>query len=74
MRESVFILSGIQYCSYMKWMSFCCLANIYWPNSKMTSISYDYITEYMTKWKHSLAWYDVAINITMNTYILMDKY
>ena len=24
-------------------------ANIYWPNSKMTSISYDYITEYMTK-------------------------
>ena len=38
MRESVFILSCIQYCSYMKLMSFC----------KMTPISYDYITEYIT--------------------------
>ena len=39
-------------------MSFCCLTNIYWSNSKMTPKSYDYITEYMTKWKHSLAWYE----------------
>ena len=23
--------------------------NVYWSNSKMTPISYDYITEYMTK-------------------------
>ena len=30
----------------------------------MTSISYDYITECITKWKHCLAWYDVAINST----------
>ena len=29
MRESVFILSCIQYCSYMKLVSFCCLTNIY---------------------------------------------
>ena len=48
MRDSVFILSCIQYCSYMKLMSFCCLNNIYWSNSKMTPISYDYIMEYMT--------------------------
>ena len=40
----------------------------------MTSIPYGYITEYMTKWKQSLAWYDVAINSTMHTYILMDKF
>ena len=40
----------------------------------MTSISYDYITEYMTKWKLSLAWYDVAINNTMHTYILLSKF
>ena len=26
----------------------------------MTPISYDYIMEYMTKWEHSLACYDVA--------------
>ena len=55
-------------------MSFCCLTNIYWPNSKMTYIPYDYITEYMTKLKQSLAWYDVAINSTMNTSILLDKF
>ena len=48
--------------------------NTYWPNSKMTSISYDYITEYMTKWKHFLAWYDVAINSTIHTCILLDKF
>ena len=32
----------------------------------MTSISYDYITEYMTKWTLSPAWYDVAINSPMH--------
>ena len=69
MRESVFILSCDQYCSYMKLMSFCCLTNIYWWNSKMTPISYDYDTEYMAKWEYSLAWYDVAINSTMKTCI-----
>ena len=40
----------------------------------MTYISYDYITEYMTKWKHFLAWYDVAINSTMHTCILLNKF
>ena len=54
MRESVFILSFIQHCSYMKLTSFCCLTNIYWSNSKVTPISYDYIMEYM-------------INIPVNT-------
>ena len=29
----------------------------------MTPISYNCNTEYTTKWKHSLTWYDVAINI-----------
>ena len=43
-------------------------------NSKMTSISYDYITEYMTKWKLSPAWYDEAINSTIHTYILLEKF
>ena len=33
----------------MKWMLFCCSTNRYWWNSKMTFISYNYITEYMTK-------------------------
>ena len=47
---------------------------IYLSNSKMTSISYDFITECMTKWKHSLAWYDVAINSTINTCILLDRF
>ena len=69
MRESVFILSFIQYCSYMKLLSFYCLTNIY-----LTLISYDYITEYMTKWKHSLAWHDVAINSTMKTCNLLVKF
>ena len=55
MRDSVFILSCIQYCSYMKLMAFCYLTNIYWSNSKMTPISYDYIMEYMTKREHYLA-------------------
>ena len=55
MRDSVFILSCIQYCSYMKFMSFCCLTNLYWSNSKMTPISYDYIMEYITKREHYLA-------------------
>ena len=40
----------------------------------MTSLSYDYITEYMKKWKLSLAWYDVAINSTMHTCILLEMY
>ena len=35
----------------------------------MTPISYDYITEYMTKWKHPIAWYDVAINSTRFNFI-----
>ena len=74
MRESVFILSYIQFCSYMKLMSFCCLANIYWSDSKMTPISYDYITEYMKKWKHILAWYDVAKNSKMRTFILLVEF
>ena len=39
----------------------------------MTSISYDYITEYMTKWELSPAWYDVAINSTIHTRILLEK-
>ena len=39
----------------------------------MTSISYDYITEYMTKWKLSPVWYDVALNSTMHTCILLEK-
>ena len=46
---------------------------IYWSNSKMASILYDYITEYM-KNGNSLAWYDVALNTTMNTCILLDKF
>ena len=68
------ILSCTQYCSYMKLMSFCCLTNIYWSNSKMTLISYDYIKEYMTKQEHYLAWYDVAINKTIKTCILLYKF
>ena len=55
MQYSVFNLSCIQYCSYMKLMLFCCLTNICWSNSKMTPISYDYIMEYMTKREHYLA-------------------
>ena len=55
MRDSVFIFSCIQYCSYMKLMSFCSSTNIYWSNSKITPISYDYIMEYMTKREHYLA-------------------
>ena len=61
MRESLLILSCIQYCSYMKLMSFCCLTNIYFPNSKMTPISYDHIIEYMTKLEDSLAWYEMSM-------------
>ena len=34
----------------------------------------NYITEYMTKWKLSLAWYNVAINSTMHTCILREKF
>ena len=44
------------------------------PNSKMKSISYNYNTEYTTKWKHSVARYDVAINSTMQTCILLVKF
>ena len=40
----------------------------------MTPISYDYIKEYMTKWEHSLAWYDVAINSTIKTCIQLYKF
>ena len=39
----------------------------------MTSISYNYNTKYTTKCKHALALYDVAINSTMHTCILMEK-
>ena len=55
-------------------MSFCCLTERYWSNSKMTSISYNYNTEYTTKWKHSLAWYDVSINSKIKTCILLYKF
>ena len=55
-------------------MSFCCLANRYWSNSKMTSISYNYNTYYTAKCKHALALYDVAINSTMHTCILLEKF
>ena len=48
-------------------MSFCCLTNRYLSNSKMTSISYNYNTNYTTKWKHALPLYDVAIKTTMHT-------
>ena len=51
----------------MIWVSFCCFTNRYWSNSKMTSISYNYNTEYTTKFEDSLAWYDVAINSTIET-------
>ena len=41
----------------------------------MTSISYDNITEYMTKWKHILSHgTNVAINSTMSTCILLEKF
>ena len=39
----------------------------------MTPISYDYIMKYMTKRDHYLAWYDVAINRTIKTCILLYK-
>ena len=40
----------------------------------MTPISYDYIMENMTKREHFLAWYDVAINRTIKTRILLYKF
>ena len=40
----------------------------------MTSISYNFNTKYTTKWKHALALYDVAINSTLHTCILMDTF
>ena len=43
-------------------------------NSKMTPISYNYNTKYTTKLKHALALYDVAIDSTMNTCILLDTF
>ena len=46
---SVFTLSCIQYCSYIKWISFRCFTNIYWSNGKMTPVLYNYNTEYTTK-------------------------
>ena len=48
--------------------------NIYWYNSKMTPISYNYNTEYTTKWKHFAEWYDVAINNTRKTCSLLVKF
>ena len=74
MRDSVFILSCIAYCNHMKWMTFCCLTNRYWSNSKITSIPYNYNTEYTTKCNYALALYGVAINSTMHTCILLDKF
>ena len=54
-------------------MSFCCLTYIYiyWSNSKMTPIIYDYTIECMAKREHYLEWYDVAINRIIKTYILL---
>ena len=46
MRQSVFTLSCIQYCSYIKWVSFCFLTNIDWSNGKITPILYNYNTAY----------------------------
>ena len=40
----------------------------------MTSISYNYNTEYSTKWKHYVALYDVAINSAVETCILLVKF
>ena len=71
MRESVLVLSCIPSCNHMIWVSFCCLTNRYWSNSKMTSISYNYNTEYTTKWKHYLAWYDVVISYSTLSFKLL---
>ena len=35
---------------------------------------YIYNTKYTTKWKHAPALYDVAINSTMHTFILLNKF
>ena len=43
------ILSCIPLCNHMVGVSFCSLTNRYWSDSKMTSISYNYNTEYTTK-------------------------
>ena len=58
----------------MKWMSFCCLTDIFWSNSKMTPILYNYNTDYTTKCKHSAEWYDLTKNSTMKTYCLLVKF
>ena len=58
----------------MKWMLFLLFDQYLLAKVKMTSISYDYIIEYMTKWKLSHAWYDVFINSTMHTCILLEKF
>ena len=71
--ETVFLFCHV-FRSHMKWMSFRCLTNRYWSNSKMTSISNNYNTKYTTKWKHALALYGVAINCTMHTCILLDNF
>ena len=39
----------------------------------MTSILYNYHTEYTTKWKHSVLWYDVAENSRIKTCSLLAK-
>ena len=61
-------------CCYIKLMSYCCLTNMYWSNSKTTPVLYNYKTEYTTKWKHSTEWYDVAINSTIKTCSLLVKF
>ena len=71
---NLFLNQGIQHCSCMKSMSFCCLTHIYCSKSKMTPILYDNIMVYVTKLKHSLAWYDVALNSTINTCIILYKF
>ena len=63
-----FVCGG--YNNNMIWVSFCCLTNRYWSNRKMTSISHNYNIEYMP----TLAWYDVAINSTIKTCILLYKF
>ena len=63
-QQCVFILSCIQYCNYIIWVSFCCLTNIYWTNSKMTSI---FITTIPNAWQNKNNLPYVAINTTRNT-------
>ena len=50
------------------------LTYIYWSNSKMAPISYNYNTEYTTKWKDYVERNDVAINSTIKPCILLVKF